>query len=661
MLYTLPPSQTTALIAQETTSAMVRSMSTSRSAAGGKVSTADHKQCLKEHLELCIPKGKSHSERDISHTNWTSWNRTDPTIHNTQLMDSSQLSPVQRLLYPESLLPMSSVTERTQRKYQEQVAKLSQDLSGLSETTAKQFKKCLYTLSDRRKALPTLNNLGSQLGKAYHARYKETLPARTTQTDVNFSVRHNPHHCTKLSTVSAENYSELMPSLRAQQHCKLLSPEFIHSLDLKHDSTFLVRFLDSYLKERDIDYFCHELNGFHPACHQHSVYLDDLLTGIPISKIKTGRTYQMLVLAVLADTVKLDQNAFVELARSGLLDKLLHQPPAPLIQTVDSPDGSREESAVALTENFYTSPQNLFYDLGSLSDHQALEHVRQHGSPEQKKQLMAIVTGYTAEELTKINPTAIPSQLLESSHNLYALSLVVTAAQYQFSTAAETKSVEQRNAAKKDTIHLGDHSINIPTWSPKTVEQQNFAKLILKARKKPPESVLSIACGKGSCLASCMEAYKNNRHPWKLTGYDISPISLREAKRFVKPGMNVDLQMKLRDCADMDPEAEPHHDLIIMRAPDPFSSGYKEEVKAIWKQIFVNAQRMLKPGGSLVMTHFYKDEHEFFLPLAKDALVDVVASGKNPLFDSVTYTHSKTGDKVGRDLYYTILKAKASK
>ena len=119
-------------------------------------------------------------------------------------------------------------------------------------------------------------------------------------------------------------------------------------------------------------------------------------------------------------------------------------------------------------------------------------------------------------------------------------------------------------------------------------EAERFISKLLAALRLPAHApVLDLACGRGR------HARYIHAQGYQVTGLDLSPASIRDAKRYAAPG----LQFAVHDMRD----PLPGHYILILNLFTSF--GYFED-EADNLRVLRNVVQALPPGGFFVMDFF---------------------------------------------------------
>lgn len=154
-----------------------------------------------------------------------------------------------------------------------------------------------------------------------------------------------------------------------------------------------------------------------------------------------------------------------------------------------------------------------------------------------------------------------------------------------------------------------------PTHPPSRENRESRDRYISILKKYSDEliqdnvRILAIGINSGpeiSALLSLKESEGINN--MSITGVEIDEAKLIKARSFFGDVENVELLNKLPSSGEFD--------LIIFRHPN--SVDVAPGVSDGWRDTFLSALKLLKVGGKVVITSYFKCESEFFLEIAKE-------------------------------------------
>jgi ubiquinone/menaquinone biosynthesis C-methylase UbiE len=124
-----------------------------------------------------------------------------------------------------------------------------------------------------------------------------------------------------------------------------------------------------------------------------------------------------------------------------------------------------------------------------------------------------------------------------------------------------------------------------------------FRRLALMGLEIDPHAeILDLCCGSGQVTGILVE-YSD-----RVTGLDVSPLSLSRARR------NVPQAQYVEALAEEMPFAANRFDLVHT------SAAMHEMTRSQLQQIFIRVYRVLKPGGIFTMVDFHKPTNPLFIP-----------------------------------------------
>ena len=538
-------------------------------------------------------------------------------------------------------------------KADNRIHKLSDELDVLSPAERTEVAEIMHFLADRRNLLPTMVQLGQELKQRYQAEKGCALKhEQVNMEDIRLTTQHNFSRCQTMFKRYGSRYHHAAEALRMQQQCHTAVPNDIRKLKLPESDKRLLAIMYDRLRALGIDPSSDSFKGCIPQVLFNQAFLEHLQQGEPLKPDDIGGYPVLLQLIALAES---------GLLKPGLLRKIIQhelwqpvflenpdiaEPESLMKFDVPGQDGTHEEDGtyINLATTMTATADAICQSAYSFNDSRAIGQLLKKNDHTAQK---AVAKWFDIKLPESAPETAIGEQLAAKQNDIATLELAVTDAQYRFSKKHK-QQVERLMSAdhQQDLITYKPSSINTRSY-PNSREQRAFTRLIQANAPERVNQAISIACGKGSCVQSCLKAFEHQKM-WSMEGYDISEHQISRARISVFPEASVKVTLGVRDCSALT-EKFGEYDLVIMRAPEPAGG------EAIWSTIYSNAQKLLAPDGILIMTHYYfEHDYDLFNSLPLEEGVIKVKSGRNPYFDSEVFDGFSS--RVGRDYYYRVLK-----